>query len=122
MKLSILDGSFSVCRLYSHVPIPNWVDRKCFHSITKTDSEISVVCRQDKVPEDVLAERNWKIIKVEGTLDFSLTGVLSSIATPLADAKISIFTISTFDTDYVLVKEANLLEAKIALSLAGHEI
>lgn len=122
MKLSILEGTFSVCRLYSRTPIPNWVDRKSFHSITKTESEISVVCRDEKLPPEVIAEKGWRIIKVDGTLDFSLTGVLASIATPLASAKISIFAISTFDTDYILVKDEKLLKAKTALTEAGFAI
>ena len=80
------------------------------------------MCKQSDVPEGVKCEKGWRCLKVEGPLDFGLTGILASLAQPLAEAKISIFAISTFDTDYILVKDENFKAAVLALSSAGHEI
>ena len=84
--------------------------------ITKTTDELSIVCYEDIVPKNIKAEKDWVSFKVEGPLDFSLTGVLSSLAGPLADENISIFSISTFDTDYLLVKSENFIRSKNVLS------
>jgi hypothetical protein len=130
MKLSVLSSTFSVCRLPPDTPgIPDWVRRDLFWTVTRTSDELSIVCAAEGVPavdisgiSDVLGlkvESGWRIIRVEGPLDFSLTGILASIANPLAQAKISIFAISTFDTDYVLVREEKLTAAREALVGAG---
>ncbi|MBV9742721.1 MAG: ACT domain-containing protein [Acidobacteriia bacterium] len=97
---------------------PDWAYEGEFVSITRTADEVSIVCRS--VPENVPCERGWRCLKVRGPLDFSLTGVLSSIAKPLADAAVPIFAISTFDTDYILVFEKHLPQAINALKSAGH--
>ncbi len=120
-SLTVLSPCFAVCRLEPNTPTPHWVDRKYFHCITHTESELTIVCQQDQVPLDVKAERDWNIIRVNGVLDFGLTGILASISTPLAEASISIFAISTFDTDYILVRKQQLAQAKKALTDAGFE-
>ena len=122
MKLQILESTVSVCRLDAKAAIPDWALHSNFLSITRTTSELSIVCETGRVPHDIQMEQGWKIFKVEGILDFSLTGILASIANPLAQAKISIFAISTFDTDYILVKEENLDQAVEVLSISGFEI
>ena len=116
LSLSILPQKLAICRLNKNSPIPSWAKEDDYFSITKTDKELSIVCSQIKVPDNIKAEKDWRAFKIEGTLDFSLTGVLASLADPLAKANISIFAISTYDTDYVLVKEDNLEEAKKVLS------
>lgn len=93
-----------------------------FLSITRTADELSVVCPEEYAPEGAAVEVGWRAMKVEGTLDFSLVGILASISAPLADAGVGIFVVSTFDTDYVLVKEASLERAVSALEGAGHEV
>jgi hypothetical protein len=93
-----------------------------FLSITRTRDELSIVCESSRIPAGIDAEFGWRCIKVDGPLDFSLVGVLSSLAEPLARAGIPIFAISTFDTDYVLVKTANLEGAMAALESAGHAV
>jgi hypothetical protein len=97
-----------------------------FFSVTKTEDELSVVCEQASiplpVPSELKCEKDWRMLKVEGPLDFSLTGILSSLAGPLAAAKISIFAISTFDTDYILVKSENLSRACETLRHSGFTI
>jgi hypothetical protein len=121
MKLNVLVELFSVCRMEATSSIPEWAMKGSFYSLTKTSEELSIVCEQKNVPTNIKQESNWRAMKVVGPLDFSLTGILASLAQPLAQAKISIFAISTFDTDFILVREANLLDAMKILSLAGHE-
>ncbi len=112
----------AVCRLAPRTPIPEWATNGRFFSLTRTPEELSLVCLQASVPEGVLAERGWRCLQVAGPLDFSLTGVLASLASCLAEAKVSIFAISTYDTDYLLVQAEDLETAIRALRAAGHEI
>lgn len=93
-----------------------------FFSITKTDSELSVVCQESAIPADIIAERGRRVLRVEGPLDFSLTGILASLAAPLATAQVSIFALSTYDTDYLLIAASDLDRAIPALEQAGHTI
>jgi hypothetical protein len=112
LTLSVMSISLAVVRLNASSSIPLWAtEGQDFFSITKTNDELSVVCSEDKVPSDVKVEKGWRCLKVEGPLDFGLTGILSSLAQPLAAAKISIFAISTFDTDYIMIKKENLQKA-----------
>ena len=121
MDLSFVTDSFAVCRLSpdSEVPAWAWSDRS-FLSITYTVDELSIVCPLAYVPPDVPAERHLVAIKVEGPLEFTLTGILSSLAAPLTTAGIAIFAISTFDTDYLLIKEQQMASARQVLTAAGH--
>lgn len=116
LSLSIMPNRLAVCRLKKDDRIPSWVTDDTFFSISKTDDELSIVCSESKVPDGIKSEKNWRAFKVMGPLGFSLTGILASLASPLAKAKISIFAISTFDTDYVLVKDDNLEKAVKVLS------
>ena len=116
ITLSEFPGVYSVIRLDKDDDIPSWAMESSFYSVTKADDELSILCNQDSVPEDVTAERDWKMLKVMGTLDFSLTGIAAAIHEPLSNAKISVFLISTYDTDYILVKEDHFEEAKRVLS------
>ena len=120
--LTIVPGRFAVCRFDPQETPPGWVFESDFFSVTRTAEELSVVCREEIVPEDVMREAGWMCLKVEGPLDFSLTGVLASLAVPLAEAGLSIFAVSTFDTDYLLVKAHDLDDAVVALTQAGHTV
>lgn len=122
LTLSVLPGTFAICRFDADASIPSWVTTRDFVSITRTRDELSIVCAQRDVPAAIRCERDWRALKVDGTLDFALTGILASLAAPLADAGISIFAISTYDTDYLLVKEMNLPRAVQVLSAAGNKI
>jgi hypothetical protein len=119
MNLSILKENYCICRLNPNDSVPEWVNKNGFWTITQTQNELSIVCQDNPLAESLKSQRDWKIIKAEGILDFNLTGILSSIAKPLAKAKISIFAISTFDTDYILIKRSHVPEAISALQLAG---
>jgi uncharacterized protein len=116
LSLSIIPGLFGVCRLNSKAEIPAWAAGEKLISITRTEDELSIVCAEERIPANAKAERGWNAFKVKGPLDFSLTGVLSELLTPLADAGISIFAISTYDTDYLLVKEEQFEKALSILS------
>ena len=115
--LRLLPHRYAVCRLAADADVP-----AAFFSVTRTPDELSVVCAEQDVPDDTKCEGGWRIFQVAGPLEFSLTGVLADIAAPLASASVSIFAISTFDTDYVLVKEENLARAVEALRGAGHRV
>lgn len=123
MNLVLLSHSLAVCRLSPYEDIPVWalqLQQRSLLSITYTDDELSIVCPASSVPSGIQSEKYWQAIKVQGPLDFSLTGVLSSLAAPLAAENIPIFVISTFDTDYILVKEQSVEHAKTVLERHGH--
>lgn len=114
LTLSVLKNTLAIVRLDSNAAIPTWLtmDESSFVSITKTADELSIVCDQSIVPANLeKCVKDWRAFKVEGPLDFSLTGILASLTQPLAAHKISIFAISTYDTDYLLVKEKDLKSA-----------
>ncbi len=102
--------------------VPDWAISGGFFCVTRTDDELSVVCPEEVVPEDVRSEGGWRALKLEGPFEFSEVGVLDSVAAPLAEAGVGIFAVSTFDTDYVLVKKEYLQSAVAALRGRGHEV
>ncbi len=121
MQLSVLPDKFAVCRLLPSEDVPSWVwGNKSLLSVTYTADELSVVCGSEHVPDDVQCEREWRAMKVQGPLDFALTGILAALAGPLAGAGIAIFALSTYDTDYILVKEDALQRAMMVLQQQGH--
>jgi uncharacterized protein len=121
MLLMVIEARLAVCRVAADGAIPDWVDRAGdFVSITRTPDELSIVCASDAVPPGVPVEGPWRAFKVQGPLVMTLIGVVATLANPLADAGISIFAISTYDTDYVLVHEPDLDAAIEALIAAGH--
>ncbi len=122
LTIKLLKEKFGVCRLNAEESIPEWGKKSSFYSITKTVDELSIVCSEDCVPMDIKCEKDWRVLKVQGTLDFSLIGIISSISTILAQEKISIFAISTYDTDYILVKNNDIDKAINALSNEKYEI
>ncbi|MFM8320199.1 MAG: ACT domain-containing protein [Chloroflexota bacterium] len=117
--LIILPDRLAVCRLAADAPFPDWARPGDLLALVQTRDELCVVCAERYAPPEVRAERGYVALMVQGPLDFSLTGVLASIAAPLAKAGVSIFAISTYDTDYVLVREDALERAVNALTGAG---
>ncbi len=122
LTLELLPETYAVCRLGPEEAVPAWTAGGAFLSLTRTRAELSIVCVQGAVPEGVRCERGWRCLGVEGPLDFSLSGVLASLADPLAAAGVSIFATSTFDTDYLLLREADLERGLDALRHAGHQV
>ena len=121
MTLELLPTPLAICRLSADAELPTWISGD-FQSVTRTRSELSVVCEVDTVPETVHAEKGWRCLRVAGTLEFDLTGILASLITPLAKAQVSVFALSTFDTDYLLIKSGALNAALQVLQSEGHEI
>jgi hypothetical protein len=122
LSLSALDEPLADCRLDPRAWIPEWATSCAFFSVTRTPDELSIVCHERAVPPGVACEPGWRALKLEGPFDFTLVGVLVAAAAPLADAGVSILAIATYDTDYVLVKEAELDRAASALRERGHRV
>lgn len=121
MRLTILPSPVAVCRLAPDAGVPDWA-RGAFLSVTRTADELSVVCDDELVPADIQAERGWRALKLEGPIPFEMTGVAAALLAPLAKAQISIFLISTYDTDYLLLKSESFPRAVDVLRGAGYEI
>jgi len=118
LVLRTLPGRFAVCRLESTAPLPSWIGES-FVSITRTSEELSIICDEALVPADVRAERGFTCMQLLGPIAFETTGIAAAIATPLAEAGISVLIVATFDTDYVLVREEAVDAARAALALKG---
>lgn len=122
MKLEILDNKLKVVKLKNNETVPEIVFKQEFYSITKTNEEFYIVLDENINITSIIVEYNWRAIKIVGTLDFSLIGILSHISTILAQAEISIFAISTYNTDYILLKENKLENAIEVLKQNKYEI
>ena len=120
MELEILKQDFSICKINAATQI-DFTDEFCF--IGKTDEELSLVCSTACVPKEVIeCDSGWKGFRIQGKLDFSLTGILAGLTKILAENNIGIFAVSTYNTDYILVREKALEQAIKALKIAGNEI
>jgi SAM-dependent methyltransferase len=122
LTLLLLPEPFAVCRLEPVAPLPPWAPAGAFLSVTRTADELSLVTLDDSVPNGVRCERGWRCLRVEGTLDIGQIGVLASLLVPLVAAGVSVFVVSTFDTDYLFVREGDLARASGALAAAGHAV
>ena len=122
LTLTLLPGHLAACRLGPDEPVPTWAGDGPLLSITRTEHELSIVCAAERVPAEVRCERGFRCLEVRGPLAFAETGILASLVTPLAEAGISIFALSTYDSDYLLVPAADLDRALAALAAAGHRV
>ena len=122
LTLSVLEDTFAICRLDSAADIPAWATEGRFFCVTRTYNELSIVCELKNAPLGARCEDGWRCLHVHGSFSFDLTGILNSLTAPLAEAGVGIFALSTFETDYVLVKEHNLQRAIDVLKKAGHKI
>jgi uncharacterized protein len=120
LTLQALDGAYAISRLDATASIPAWADGEGFVSISRTDDELSVVCLADRVPGDVKSDDGWTCFKLVGPFAFDETGIALAVIKPLAEAGIGIFLVSTFDTDYLLVKSVDAANARQLLADAGH--
>ena len=120
LELSLLPERFAVSRLAADSPIPAWATQGPFFSVTRTSDELSLVTEFSRVPVSIQSQPGWRVLKVHGPFVLSEIGVLAALATPLAEAKISLFAVSTFDTDYLLVSSETLSAGIAALERAGH--
>jgi uncharacterized protein len=121
LELTLLPEKFAVCRLDSGDESDLRAASGLF-SVTRTANELSVVCPEEDAPDGADVSGGWRAFEVGGPLDHTATGVLASVATPLAEAEVPLVPLATFDTDYVLVREADLEKASEALTAAGHTV
>lgn len=124
MAISIerLEGGYAIAQLAADAAIPSWCDGEGFVSINRTADELSVVCLQDRIPDDVKADHDWDCFRFVGPFAFDETGIALSVIRPLSENGVGIFLVSTFDTDYLLLKSHRVAEAQRLLSLAGHRL
>jgi len=121
LDLTWIDGEYAVCKLPARALL-SALPGGPFVSITRTSDELSVVCLASEAPKGSWAEGTFALLRVVGSMDLGLTGVLASLTGPLADAEVPIFALATFDTDYLLVRTADRERAEAALVSAGHRI
>lgn len=122
LRFSIIPGKFAVSRLPPTASIAEWIGSGPFSCVTRTGDELSVVSLAASVPPEVQSEKDWTCLKLLGPFPFQLTGILASFIDPCAQAGIPIFAVSTFDTDYVLVKDEDRDRTLATLLDAGHEL
>ncbi|MGI5246175.1 ACT domain-containing protein [Dactylosporangium sp. CA-139066] len=127
LDLALLPGDYAICRLSAGSPVPNGLLEAATAgaeviSVTWTPEEVSILCPAGRVPEGATVETPWRCLRVVGPVQLALTGILASIVSPLAEARVNIFAFSTFDTDYLLVPAVRLGEALAALAAAGHRV
>jgi hypothetical protein len=122
LRLLGVAGRFAVSKLPPDSAVPPWATTSDLFSVTRTDEELSIVCRQEKVPTGIHAEVDWRCLRVAGAMPFTIVGVLASLTRPVAAAGVGVFAISTFDTDYLSIKDAEFQMAVAALKQAGHSV
>ena len=123
LPLELLPDTLAICRFEAGAPIPGWAEgSRGFVTVSRTAEELSITAIQHLVPPGTRCERDYRAFRVRGPLPLDLIGILAAMAEPLAKAGIGIFAISTYDTDYVLVKARDLDVARVALEKAGHQI
>lgn len=120
--LHLLPERYAVCQFPPQAQTPSWIQGEGLTALVRTGDELSIVCRQEYVPDGITSEREWRVFKVQGPFDFSQIGVLANLSSILAQARVSIFALSTFDTDYLLIQERNLTAAINALEHHGHRV
>lgn len=119
--LEILPWSLSICQLSADEELPAWALKSEFLSITRSPDELSIVCLSNCVPQAIDATSGWSSLRIVGPLDFELTGIMAELIAPLAEADVSIFAVSTYQTDYILVRSGSLDEA-VAILGQDHDI
>jgi hypothetical protein len=123
LDLDLLADPVALCQLSPHSSLPGWIaDATQFLTVSRTPTELSIAADERAVPTDLVAKRGYRALRVRGPLAFELTGIMASLAVPLARAGVSIFPIATVETDYVLVHDRDLARAVAALERAGHAV
>lgn len=123
--LTVLPGRYAVCKMPPTSHFPAWASGGEFVSLTRTPDELSIICLEAVLPQNFSAkavERDWVLLRVEGPFSFNVTGVLAALTTTLADAGVALLAVATYDTDYLLLKAAQLADARAALVAAGHRV
>jgi len=121
-ELYLLPGRMAICRLDPEEETPPWAGSAVLSSVTRTQAEMTVICQEESVPAGIPCNKNWRCLRIGGVLDFSETGILSSLTASLAVEDIPVYALSTYSTDLLLIKEKDLPRAVLALSGAGHRV
>ena len=121
-ELYLLPGRMAICRLDPEEESPPWASSAVLSSVTRTQAETTVVCQEEDVPAGITSNKSWRCLRIGGVLDFSETGILSSLTALLADDGIPLFALSTYSTDLILIKEKDLARTMLALTGAGHRV
>jgi hypothetical protein len=122
IKLQKMDGTYCISRLDGDCPIPAWADGEGFVSISRNGDELSIVCRQERVPAGVTVDLEWVCLKFIGPFAFGETGIVMSVIRPLSENGLGVFVVSTFDADCLLLKQADFERATLLLEAAGHTL
>jgi hypothetical protein len=122
LTLLALQGRYGICRLAAAEPVPVWGVQGEFFSVTRTAEELSIICAEAQIPTTVLCESGWRLFKIDAVMDFSLVGIVAGISAALAGANIGIFVLSTYNTDYILVRQPDFAAAVIALRTTGYKV
>ncbi len=122
LQFEVLPKRFAVCQLEMTKPFPNWLFSSSFYTVSKTADELSVVCEEDLVHDEIVKSVGWRLLKINAVLDLSLTGITAQFSTALANAGVNLSVIATYNTDYILVEDAKLTIAVQALRGAGFEV
>jgi hypothetical protein len=121
-SLELLPGLLAICRLPADAPWPDWAVGSPLASVTRSADELSVICPQERAPRGIRRSDGWRALRAVGPMDLNLVGVLSSLLEPLTAAGVTVFALSTYDTDYLLVRQDQVAAARVALDRAGHQV
>lgn len=122
LRITVAPNLFAVIRLPPNAPTPPFVSQSAWYSVTRTPDEHSIICCEECIPRDLPCERDFRLLKLEGPLPFTAVGILADLARALANAEVPILAVSTYDTDYLLVREIHLKRATTALKSAGYTV
>ena len=122
LDLYVLPERLAICRLGPEEKLPPWAGSAVLLSVTRTQAETTVVCQEENVPAGITCNKSWRCLRIEGVLDFSQTGILSSLTAPLAEEGIPIYALSTYSTDLILIKEKDLSRAVLVLTRSGNRV
>lgn len=122
LDLYVLPERLAICRLGPEEKLPPWAGSAVLLSVTRTQAETTVVCQEENVPAGITCNKSWRCLRIEGVLDFSQTGILSSLTAPLAEEGIPIYALSTYSTDLILIKEKDLSRAVFVLTRSGNRV
>jgi hypothetical protein len=122
LRLQLLEGKYAISRLNRGAPVPHWVEGEGFVSISRSSDELSVLCREDRVPEDMQVDRNWICLRFAGPFELYETGIVLSAVQPLSEGGIGVFVVSSYDGAHLLIKNDDLLHAQMLLQNAGHAV
>ena len=124
LDFTVLKGDYSIYRFNIDSAIPTWVYESDYYSVTRTQMELSIVCKTHDIDDNsnIKTDKHWRILKINGLLDLSLIGIIANVSNMLKEKNIPIFVISTYNTDYILVKNQNIDKTLIVLQNNGHKV